>query len=259
MASLDPRDLGGVRELVAYAAVVLFAWLFALLLRAVLRGGGGRAAEPTPEHVAYLTGGPQQAVYAAVAALRSTGSVQAANGLVYATGPAPAGGDVLAAAVHHAARPGAPVTGLPAHPAVHAELSRAGDQLRAQGSLLSSGRRWAMGLAAVPLFVVALFGGARLAWNLPTDDIGPAVLTAICALLAMVTSIVLASRKQIRTRGANRLIRDLRRRYAALAPRHNPSLAGNGPAAATLAVGLFGTAVLWTADPTFARTVDLAE
>jgi uncharacterized protein (TIGR04222 family) len=267
MASLDPRNLGGVRELVAYAAVVLVAWLIALLLRAVLRRGGGRAVdrEPQPEHVAYLTGGPQQAVYAAVAALRSTGSVQAAGGRIYASGPLPPGRGDLAAAVHHAAQAGIAVTALPAQPAVRAWLDRAGDRLRGQGALLSPGRRWAMRLTTVPLFVLALFGAARGALNLPTDDI-PAplatllsLLTLLCAMVALFTGILVAARAQIRTQAANRLVRDLRHRYDALAPRHNPSLTTNGPAAATLAVGLFGTAALWTADPAFARAADVAE
>jgi uncharacterized protein (TIGR04222 family) len=267
MASLDPRNIGGERELVAYAAVVLLAWLIALLLRAMLRSGGGRARdrEPTPEHVAYLTGGPLQAVYAGVAALRSTGSVQAANGRIFASGPLPPGAGAIAAVVHHAAQVGMPVAALSTHPAVRAELHRAGDRLRSQGVLLSPGRRWAMGLATVPLFVMALFGAARLALNLPTDErpepvaIVLIVLTVILAMFALFTGIVVAARAQIRTRGATRLVRDLRRRYAFLAPRHNPSLTGNGPAAATLAVGLFGTAALWAADPDFARAADVAE
>lgn len=267
MASLDPRNLGGVRELVAYAAVALVAWLVALLLRAILRRGGGRPLdlEPSAEHVAYLTGGPVQAVYAAVAALRSTGSVQAADGRIFAGGPPPRGGGDLAGAVHHAARAGTPIVLLPTHPAVRAELDRAGDRLRGQGALLSPGRRWAMGLTTVPLLVVALFGGARFALNLPDgDSVAPAadvrsLLTLVCAMVALFTGLVLAARAQIRTQGANRLVRDLRRRYAALAPRHNPSLTVNGPAAATLAVGLFGTAALWTADPAFARAANLAE
>jgi uncharacterized protein (TIGR04222 family) len=267
MADLDPRSIGGVRELVGYATVMLLAWLIALLLRAMLRSGGGRTGdrEPNPEHVAYLTGGPQQAVYAAVAALRSTGSVRAADGRIYAGGPPPHGAGGLAAAVHHAAQAGLPVTALVTHPAVRAELHRVRDQLRDQDVLLSPGRRWAMGLTAVPLLVLALVGVARFALSLRADGSPElaafvlAVITLICAMVALFTSIVVAGRRQIRTRGANRLVRDLRRRYDALAPRHNPSLAGNGPAAATLAVGLFGTLVLWTADPDFARAANMAE
>lgn len=267
MAGLDPRNLGGVRELVAYVAIVGFAWLIALLLRAMLRNGGNRALglDPDPEHVAYLTGGPVQAVYAAVAALRSTGSVRAAGGLIYASGPVPHGGGELAAAVHQAAHGGRVIGGLPAHPAVRAALGRTGDRLRREGALLSPRRRWAMGLTTVPLFVLAVYGGARFGLNLPTDDVPEAsavvlcVLTLICALAALVTGIVVAARAQIRNRGANRLVDDLRRRHAVLSPRNNPSLATNGPAAATLAVGLFGTAALWTADPAFARDADVAE
>jgi uncharacterized protein (TIGR04222 family) len=268
MASLDPRNLGGVRELLTYTAAVLFAWLIALLLRAMLRSGGSpaRDREPVPEDVAYLTGGPLQAVYAAVAALRSTGSVQASGGLIYASGPLPRGVGEVAAAVHHAARAaGIPVVGLPLHPGVSAVLDRAGDRLRDQGVLLSPGRRWAMRLATVPLFVLALFGAARFALNLPTDDNPELVATVLCvltiigALIALFTSIMVASRAEIRTQGANRLVRDLRRRYATLAPGHNPSLTTNGPAAAALAVGLFGTAALWTADPTFTHAANLPE
>ncbi|MEV4515774.1 TIGR04222 domain-containing membrane protein [Dactylosporangium sp. NPDC049525] len=246
---------------------MLLAWLIALLLRAVLRSGGGRAGdrEPAPEHVAYLTGGPRQAVYAAVTALRSAGSVRAADGKIYASGPLPRGAGGLASAIHHAVQGGMPVAVLPTHPAVRAELDRAADQLRGQGVLLSRGRRWAMGLTTVPLFVLALFGGARFALNLPSDDSAAlaanlrTMLTLVCAILALILSVVVASRAQIRTRGANRLVHDLRRRYAALAPRHNPSLTVNGPAAATLAVGLFGTAALWTADPAFAGAANVAE
>ncbi|MFC4047457.1 TIGR04222 domain-containing membrane protein [Dactylosporangium siamense] len=266
MAGLDPRNLGGVRELVAYAAAVLVAWLTALLLRALLRGSGRVAEpEPGPEDVAYLTGGPWQAVYAAVAALSSTGSLLAAGGRMHAGGPLPRGAGEVAAAVHAAARTGTQVNLLPAHPAVRAALDRAGDRLRGQGALLSPGRRRAMGLTTVPLFVLAVFGAVRFGLNLPSDDSAAAaasvrsLLTLVCAMLALVTGIVVAVRAQIRNRGGDRLVRDLRRRYTALEPRRNLSLAGNGPAAATLAVGLFGTAALWTADPAFARAADVPQ
>ncbi|MET7419682.1 TIGR04222 domain-containing membrane protein [Dactylosporangium sp. NPDC005555] len=265
MVGLDPRDLGGARDLITYVVVVLLAWLVAVALRAMLRGGGGPALdrEPGPEHVAYLTGGPLQALYASVAALRSTGSVQAAGDAIHTGGPAPRGGGELAAAVHHAARGGMAVRGLPSDPAVRAVLDRTGEQLRGQGALLSPGRRLAMRLTSVPLFVLAVFGVARFALNLPTGDTPDlsafvvALLTVFCALAALFAGIVLAAMTPIRTRRADRVVHDLRRRHDALAPRHNPSLTGNGPAAATLAVGLFGIAVLWTADPAFARAANV--
>jgi uncharacterized protein (TIGR04222 family) len=266
MASLDPRDIGGVRELVVFAAAVLAAWLVALVLRAILRSGGHRlgsaaGGEPGPEDVAYLTGGPRQAVYGAVAALRSTGCVQAAGGRVFASGPVPAGTGELAAAVHHAAVTGVVVGAAVSHPAVGAVLLRASARLLGQGALLSPGRRWAMGLVAAPLFLLMLFGLVRCALNLLGDHRKPleSLLTLIVSAFALAAGSVLASRAQIRTRGADRLVRELRRRYAGLAPRYAPSLTGNGPAAATLAVGLFGTAALWTADPAFARAAELEE
>lgn len=259
MAGLDPRELGGGWDLAAYAGAVLLAWLVTLSLRALLRRAGRVTVdrELPPEQVAYLTGGPRQAVYAAVTALRSVGSVQASNSRILASGPLPPGSGEITAGVYQAALGGAPVVVLPAHPAVRGPLDRAGDLLRGRGALLSPGRRLAMRSATTPLIVVGVFGGVRFALNLPTGDPPPPLPTALCiltlilALASFFTGIVVAARAQIRTRGGDVLVTDLRRRHAGLA-----RSAGSGPA---LAVGLFGTAVLWAADPAFARAADVPE
>jgi uncharacterized protein (TIGR04222 family) len=210
--------------------------------------------------VAYLTGGPALAVTTALGSLRSRSSVgTAGNHRLSVAGPLTADATALDRAIHNAIANSraTSVRRLPADFEVAAALQELAERLSAAKLLLSREARQLLRWATLPVVAVLALGALRW-WSGITNDRPVIFLTIAIAVLAIV-EMVLLRRTALRTRAGDRALAALRSRYRHLAPESNPAWSHYGPLESTLAVGLFGGAVLWAADPAFASDAGLEQ
>jgi uncharacterized protein (TIGR04222 family) len=239
--------MNGATYLQTYSAVVLGAVLLALGLRRWAGTGGQAPAEQlSGVEYAYLAGGPRLALYASVADLRVSGSVQAfrRSGLIVG-GPLVSQGE-LARAVHGALARDVPGRRLRRDDAVQATLERLRSGLDTRGLLRSAVDRALLRAGAALVLAVGLFG--LLGVGRPAGT--PGVVTVV-ALVALAAGMVLllptwASPRGRRSRAA------ARRANRKLAPPNAEVWSQHGPSGGALAVGLFGPGAIWAADPVFA-------
>lgn len=203
----------------AYAVLVMVVAAVCFGVRWYLLRGPDRpdATVLDGEQVGFITGGPKLSAAAALARRRLGGEVGAPDD----------------AEVRQAA----------------AEVRRG---LLADGWLVPDRRRdrvgfcgMALGYVAAPGFIatVLFLAEERSAW-------GWVALTAAAVVLAL-----LAGSRSNRYRSVRRELRRLRDASAHLRPAERPALVTYGPAAAALAVGLFGPAAMASVDPQFAHVV----
>lgn len=247
---------------VGYAVLAAGAVGGAFLHRHRLLDGPARkgAADLHPQQVAYLQGGPELAVYSALAALRCAGAVgvstsPAAAGKpperrLVATGPAPDGATALERVVHDAASAAIRTGAVGDDPGVAAELARVEGELEGAGLRPGPQTHSALATARHLLTAVLVLGVVRfLAGVANSKPIAILLLTAL-ALGAVIA--VLWRWRPRRTRAGDKVLDALRGDHPHLAPDHNPAWSVYGPAGAALAVGLYGSNALWVADPGFA-------
>jgi uncharacterized protein (TIGR04222 family) len=222
----------------------------------ILAGQRGLAADQLgPQQVAYLNGGDLFAVLASLGGLRGSGVVGVRPDRRLAVGAQlPSGVTPLDQAVYHAARRNLHSRELVRDEWVGRALAELRDGLQRQGLAVSPDQRRAARRGSKVLLALLLLGGLRAAAGLANGR--PIGFLAV-AMFAVAVAMVLLSRVPWRTRAADAVLRDLRRRNAHLAPASSPAYATYGPAGAAMGVALFGAASLWALDPTFAEQAEI--
>lgn len=256
----DTWGISGSTFLFVYAVIAL------VTLGAVLRARHGlRTGRPVqaneldrrPEEVAYLNGGRELAVYAALSAMHVDGSITTADkasGMVRAGGPVPAHGSRLQRAIHAATTRLTLRRGLARAAGVSRELDEMGDRLVRSGLLLSdqararhrAGAFWMLGVLALG-FVRTMAGTANGA---------PVGYLLLSMLLVGVVFLVLVLRTPVRTVPGDEALAEQRERHAALSPSMRPDWVAVGAGGAALSVGVFGVGALVAAEPVFAEELD---
>jgi uncharacterized protein (TIGR04222 family) len=242
------------------AFLQLFLLLAAVLLVAALRSRHLRRHPPVPAGappldarsdaylIAYLGGGPNRALLAALGSVWVAGLVRGHNGrCTRVTIPPVARRPALERAVLTEAVVPLTRAELVSRHSVGSALDELRDDLVRRGLLhhASNGRRrrWAFAMAA--LFLVGL---ARLVAGVSGGKpVG--FLVSAMLLVAALTGVLFRLAASARTARGDTELAELRAAHPHLAPSMKPDWTANGATAATLAVGLFGAGALWAADP----------
>ncbi|MET8361497.1 TIGR04222 domain-containing membrane protein [Micromonospora sp. NPDC005171] len=257
-ASGDTWGISGPTFLRYYLLAAAVVLAFAVYHRIRLAAGTGTVltAEPLgPQQVAYLNGGPQLAVHAALGGLRGSGAVGVRPDRRLATsGPAPSGLTPLEQAIHWAAHRHARVRDLPQDERVRVALHQIRYGLEQRGLLTDDAQRrrarlWTGILAALlGLGVLRLFSGL---FN--GRPVGYLLLTLVPLLIIT----LVLRRAPVLTRAGRAALRGARREHTHLAPASAPAYATYGAAGAAMGVALYGTATLWALDPGFAEQAEI--
>jgi uncharacterized protein (TIGR04222 family) len=252
----DTWGVSGPTFLLIYVAlgIVVLAGVI-IWRRRYTSGPSGPLRSLTPTEVALLTGGRDLAVYSSLASLRAVEAVQIESGHLRQVGPLPSGAPELDRAIHAAAgRQSLRSRDVAADPNVAAILERTEAELTESGLLLSPAVRSHVRRGALAGVSLLVFGIVRaIAGTQNGKPIGNLIL-----LLVLVAAGTLALSYVPRlSRVARSSVNMLRRDASHLRPSQSPSWATYGPTSAALGVGLFGTAAIWAADPTFAADAEI--
>ncbi|GLW64457.1 hypothetical protein Arub01_27010 [Actinomadura rubrobrunea] len=264
------EQLWGIPDVAFLKGAAILGVLF-ILVAGVVRFRLRRGHPPTrplhPYEVAYLTGGGRHAIAASLLSLRLDGAVRAdrPGGDLHVAGERRSADTPLDEAVYEAVRNrrARTVAAVAADATVKDAVKALRDGLITQGMIMDGRRRRLARLAAVPLWLVAAVGIARLAWY--TADArffgGPDVPTAaflniwLAAGLAILYAMTLGDPEK--TRAVEAALKDIRQRHGHLDPRMFPAWATYGTPAAAMGVALFGTAALMSIDPEFSQAAGL--
>jgi uncharacterized protein (TIGR04222 family) len=201
--------------------------------------------------VAFLNGGADLALTAALSAMHRAGTIgTAGRGVVVATARPDARADELERAVHHAATTAVPRRRLAAAGGVASALHRIEQRLVAAGLLLSAERRVRIRLVGGWVLVLAALGVVRIVAGIANGQ--PVLFLILLVVLLLVIGVLLVARVPRRTRAGDALLRRLAADHHLLAPSVRPDWEVYGPAGAALSIGVFGVSALWAADPAFA-------
>ncbi len=224
--------------------------------RRILTGPGDlRADRLTPAEVAYLSEGPSRAAYATLATLTKAGVVLFEdNGRMRRTGGIHAGATALESAVLHAAGDGERAALVPQHRSVRSALGEMDSDLTRRGLLVSADDRRAARFGAWILLALFVFGAIRVLAGISS---GRPVMYLVLELLAVAAAFVLLYRVPRLTASAKTALQALRREHHYFEAKHRPAWQTYDPAMTGLAVGLFGTALLWDANPEMAEAAGL--
>lgn len=206
-----------------------------------------------PYDIAYLNGGRELAVCAALGAMHQAGTVTPHQGQVRAGGRLAPGADALERAIHFTAAVPMTRTRLQHHRTVATALDTIQARLIASGLLLGEpGRRryravgWWMA-AVVAVGLVRLLAGIAAA--------KPVGVLLVALLVAAAIALVHLTQAPRRSRAGERVLATLRSEHHTLAPVLAPDWAVYGAGGAALGVGLFGTSALWASAPAFADEI----
>jgi len=204
-----------------------------------------------PYLIAYLGGGPNRALLAALGSLRADGLVRGYNRrCTRVATPPSAWRPALERAVLIEAVVPLTRAELVGRHSVGSALDELRDDLVHRGLLqdVSAGRRRPWEFATAALF---LLGVARLLAGLSGGKpVGFLVLAML--LVAALTVLLFRLAASARTARGDAELAELRAAHPHLSPNMKPDWTANGATAAGLAVGLFGAGALWAADPAFA-------
>lgn len=256
---LNPFNYDGPTFLWLYLTVVALSVLAAILWRRSLRAGNDdavqRKTEVDPYEAAYLAGGERLAIRAALATLVHEGALKVPIDQSKVLGVLPGNKQFrLVAASPLSREPAALERAIydaaigdgrsvrEVQQAAEASTGRLADELERQGLLLDAGQsakaRW---WPVLMVAGVALFGAIKIAVGLSRDR---PVAFLVMAVIATLVTAAFFLRDASRTRAADRLLADLRRRHSRL----NVRAAGVAPslpvADVPLAIALFGMPVL---------------
>ena len=218
----DTWGIPGQTFLVLYVvALVLVSGIVLRRRRTIAQGDprGARTLDSRPEDVAYLNGGPELAVYAALSAMHVDGSLVTSGrttGQVRAGRVPGHGASALQRAIHRSAQRLTPGRMLGTHEPVRTELARAAQRLETAGLLLSPTDRVRYRATAWPVGVLALAGAVRIAAGLGGGRPVGFLLALVAATAVFAT--VLATRVPDRTRAGDAALSVVRSRNDALSP-----------------------------------------
>lgn len=253
----DTWGIPGQTFLALYVvALVLVSGIVLRRRRTIAQGDprGARTLDSRPEDVAYLNGGPELAVYAALSAMHVDGSLVTSSrttGQVRAGRVPGHGASALQRAIHRSAQRLTPGRMLGTHEPVRTELARTAQRLETAGLLLSPADRVRYRATAWPVGVLALAGAVRIAAGLGGGRPVGFLFALVSATAVFAT--VLATRVPDRTRAGDAALTVVRSRNDALSPSMRPDWTAVGPAAAALSVGAFGVGAMLAAEPAFAE------
>ncbi|GAA3391061.1 TIGR04222 domain-containing membrane protein [Cryptosporangium minutisporangium] len=257
----DTWGIPGTTFLLGYAVLVgVSIWLAIALRRGVARGPAAESLLPVsdPFALALLTGGPLQAVQAAIAGLRARHLVTAAaGGGVAASRPPNNGLHPLENAVHRAIAGGRRhVWMLLADDRVRSAVGTVRKDLEQAGLVLTGPQRVTYRLLGLLPAPVLLLGAVRF---LDGAAAGKPVgyLTMLLIVVIVVQIMLLLSGPPEKTRAGKEAVRSEIRRHDHLKPELNPSWGAYGAVGAAMGVALFGTAALYAADPAFAAESEI--
>jgi uncharacterized protein (TIGR04222 family) len=214
----------------------------------------------SPHEVAYLSEGPRLAVTASLGALRTHGAIgTAGRRALTTTGTLPADAAPLDQAIYNsvASGRGKRASTLPLDYQVRTELDQLEERLVSGGHLLSAAARRQLRYVTLPLVAVVAIGAVRW-WSGWNNDRPIGFLSLALVALIAIEVIVLTRGQRITKRG-KRALGSLRAQYAHLSPASQPAWGLYGATGAAMAVGLFGGAALWAADPAFAADAELQQ
>ncbi|MET8123597.1 TIGR04222 domain-containing membrane protein [Micromonospora sp. NPDC005189] len=239
--------------LLTAAVVVAIAVYHRIRLAA---GPAAATADPLgPEQVAYLNGGPQLAVHAALGGLRGSGAIGVRPDRRLTTvGPAPTGLTPLEQAILWAAHQHSRVRDLPQDERVRVALHQTRYGLEQRGLLTNDTQRARARFWGTILIALLGLGVLRLVSGLFSGHpVGYLLLT----LAALLCPTLVLRRAPLLTRAGRAALRGLRREHSHLAPASTPAYATYGAAGAAMGVALYGTASLWVLDPGFAEQAEI--
>ncbi|MDP9792160.1 uncharacterized protein (TIGR04222 family) [Catenuloplanes nepalensis] len=257
-ASGDTWGIPGPTFLAVYLGAAAVALVIVLVRRHKMAGG---THVPGTDHLssqqaAYLTGGPDLAVYSAVASLRGAGLIAGAPGRrVVQTAPLPEGVPPLDTAFYHALQRNQTVRSAKNDPAVQNELDRLRTDLERFGLALSDDDRRAYRNSTLLLGALALLGVVRIAFGLING--APVWYLFLIVLALGITAVVLRSRTPWMTRTGKTALAGMRQRYQYLSPAQSPAWATYGATGVAMGVALWGTASFYTFDPAFAADSEI--
>jgi uncharacterized protein (TIGR04222 family) len=253
----DTWGIAGPTFLEIFGVSAVVTWLITVLVRrALAQGRVDPRWEPGPEELGYVNGGARQAVTVSLAGLRAANAVAVnPDGTVAVIGSPPPAPSELTWAVYQAAQrqPMKPRL-LIADRSLRPALTHLNDTLVRYGWLLSPRRRRGIRLAALPMFALVGLGIARI---IAGSNAGKPVayVLLLTALVAFFTAPMLAV--PARSRAGQSAMARTRAAHIRLDPRGAAAASAFGVGGAALAVGLFGAAALWSADPALAAETDL--
>ncbi|KAB1923241.1 TIGR04222 domain-containing membrane protein [Micromonospora noduli] len=256
-ASGDTWGISGPTFLRYYiAAAILVVAIAAYHRIRVLTAPAHNTQDPLgPQQVAYLNGGPQLAVHAALGGLRGSGAVGVRPDRRLTTGGTPPTGlTPLDQAIHWAAHQHSRVRDLPQDERVRSALDQIRNGLEQRGLLTDDAQRARARSWSMILFALLGLGVLRLASGLFNGHpVGYLLLT----LVPLLTITLVLRRAPMLTRAGRTALRSVRREHTHLAPASAPAYATYGAAGAAMGVALFGTASLWALDPGFAEQAEI--
>jgi uncharacterized protein (TIGR04222 family) len=224
----------------------------------LLRGPDGLNADTLDgEEVGYLLGEHERAVAAALAGLRAAGSIRIEQHgcLTRGEGPPPKGriaGEILRTVTLPVTSAGIAVRTAYDHGWVQAAVVDVRDRLVDRGWLIDRRARRRIAACGLPLIVLATVGFVAAAVSTASGE--PAGDALAGAVGASIGGLYLAFLIPDRYERVEAELGRLRAAQDHLRPEHAPALVTYGPAAAALAVGLFGTSALLHLDPNLAAT-----
>ncbi|WP_432898686.1 TIGR04222 domain-containing membrane protein [Micromonospora matsumotoense] len=256
-ASGDTWGIPGPLFLKLYLLVTVVAVVGTLLHRRRTTAGPDSVGvdQLGPQQVAYLNGGDQLAIWAALGGLRGAGAIDVRpDRQLIATGPTPAGVTPLDHAIRHAARQPVAARKLQRDSGVARSLEQLRQGLEQRGLLIDADGVRALRRGRNLLLVLLALGVVRLIAGLIN---GRPVGWLLLALAGLGVALALLARTPRRTRTANGALRRLRGSSRHLAPDSAPAYSTYGPAGAAMGVALFGTASLYALDPGFAAQAEI--
>ncbi len=255
----DTWGIDGLTFLGGYLALAVAVLVAGTRVRRTLAdprpGGSVEHLTAHPHNVAYLNGGADLAIYAALSSMHISGTiVTAGRGKVQAGARIDRSADVLERAVHHAAA--APVSRqrLRLHGIVATALAEIEHRLVDAGLLLGLDERRAIRHIGFWMLAVVALGLVRLLAGIA--NVRPVGYLAAALLVVTVVAVGQLSRAPRRSRFGDRTLNRLRREHHGLSPELKPDWTAYGAAGAALGVGVFGMGALWASDPAFAHELE---
>ena len=261
---VDPENtstwgISGPTFLVLYGLLAVMVGACWWLARQQVRASRGFSVHPgelsrRPQELAYLNGGPQLAIFAALSAMRLHGWVAVSAGRVQAVGHLGPGATDLERAIHSVTAEPVHRAELPAFVPVGSVLQTTAERLVRAGLLVSDDARLRLRRIALWMAGVAVLGVFRLLAGISG---GHPVGFLMLELLAVIVATVIMFRAiPRRTRHGDQVLVELRSLQYDLDPANKPNWTVYGPAAAALGVGLFGVGALWASDPAMAAELE---
>ncbi|MBB5870393.1 uncharacterized protein (TIGR04222 family) [Allocatelliglobosispora scoriae] len=249
----DTWGISGPLFITFYVGVLVLVVLGTIVHRRFAFAGrdDGDPARLTPQHIAFLNGGADNAIATSLAWLHGHNAITVdASGVAQRSGGVPMGATNLDAAIMQETSAGLRARSLLNTPRVRAALDEIGAGLERDGLLIPAEARRSVRTGVYLLVGLILLGIWRAIDGVANErPIG--FLVAAMVVAAVVTLLFLLVRPT-RTRAGSKILYQVRRENLHLHNRNRPAYDTYGPDNSALAVGLFGGAALWSISPSLA-------